>query len=58
MVKKKSRQINLFEPTIFYEHGDALDLLGKNSHIKFDLVITSPPYNVGKEKKSIYGKLN
>lgn len=56
MTNKQQKLLNLFEPTILYERGDALDSLSKFSHIKFDLVITSPPYNIGKEyekKKSI-----
>jgi adenine-specific DNA-methyltransferase len=44
------------EPVVFYEHGNALALLDKYTNRKFDLVITSPPYNIGKEyetKKTI-----
>lgn len=52
MAKKTSEQINLFTPTIIYENGDALSSLDKFSNIKFDLIITSPPYNIGKEYKS------
>lgn len=56
MIKKKPRQIKSFEPSIIYEPGDVMKLLDKFSDIKFDLVVTSPPYNIGKEyetKKSI-----
>jgi len=34
---------------IIYELGDAWEVLNKYSEKKFDLVITSPPYNTGKE---------
>lgn len=44
-------------PSVKYEHGDSAKiLLEKYKDKTFDLVITSPPYNVGKEyetKKSI-----
>lgn len=44
-------------PSIIYEHGDSSKILkDKYKDQEFDLVITSPPYNVGKEyetKKSI-----
>jgi adenine-specific DNA-methyltransferase len=56
MVKKNPKQIALFEPSIIYEHGDVMNSLDKFSNIKFDLVVTSPPYNIGKEyetKRSI-----
>ena len=36
-------------PKIIYEHGDSEKKLEKYSRRKFDLVMTSPPYNVGKE---------
>ena len=39
-----------------YRHGDSKKILKEYKSMKFDLVITSPPYNVGKEyeaKKSI-----
>jgi len=44
------------EPQIIYECGDSATNLKKYQHIPFDLIITSPPYNLGKEyedKKSI-----
>lgn len=37
------------EPRIFFELGDASNILNKYLDMKFDLVITSPPYNIGKE---------
>jgi DNA modification methylase len=37
---------------ILYEHGDAMKVLDKYSRQKFDLIMTSPPYNVGKEYES------
>lgn len=44
---------NSFEKaTYIYDHGDAKELLGKYSDKKFDLIITSPPYNIGKEYES------
>lgn len=52
MAKKTGEQISLFTPTIIYENGDALSSLDKFSNIKFDLIITSPPYNIGKEYES------
>jgi adenine-specific DNA-methyltransferase len=52
MAKKTGKQIKLFTPTIIYEHGDALSSLDKFSSTKFDLIITSPPYNIGKEYES------
>ena len=39
-----------------YEHGDALNILDLHKRKNFKLIITSPPYNVGKEyetRKSI-----
>ena len=48
-------QIEL-SPVVKYELGDSLDILEKHKDLKFDLVITSPPYNVGKKyetKKTI-----
>ena len=56
MTKKNPKQIELFEPSIIYKHGDINSYLNELSQVKFDLIITSPPYNVGKEyetKKSI-----
>jgi adenine-specific DNA-methyltransferase len=56
MSKLEQEQIDLFEPRIIYEQGDANNKLEKYISTKFDLVITSPPYNLGKEyesKKSI-----
>src|SRR5580700_2819656 len=38
------------DPVVRYEHGDSLKILReKYSDGRFDLVITSPPYNIGKE---------
>ncbi|MCB8949168.1 MAG: site-specific DNA-methyltransferase [Ardenticatenaceae bacterium] len=37
------------EPNIIYELGDATDTLSKYADISFDLIMTSPPYNLGKE---------
>jgi adenine-specific DNA-methyltransferase len=36
-------------PLAVYEHGDSAKVLRKYPDKTFDLVITSPPYNVGKE---------
>ncbi|MHB8807630.1 MAG: DNA-methyltransferase, partial [Anaerolineaceae bacterium] len=36
-----------------YKHGDALEELIKLNNRKFDLIITSPPYNTGKEYEKI-----
>jgi DNA modification methylase len=52
MAKKTDKQMGLFSPTILYERGDALAILDEFSNIKFDLIITSPPYNIGKEYES------
>lgn len=56
MSKKRVNGTGLKEnkATIKYEHGDSLEILGnyiKKKHL-FDLIITSPPYNVGKEYES------
>jgi adenine-specific DNA-methyltransferase len=40
------------KPRIVYEHGDSEVKLTKYKNRKFDLIITSPPYNVGKEYES------
>jgi len=53
MTPKLANQTNNFTPTINYEHGDALTSLDKYSDSKFDLIITSPPYNIGKEYETI-----
>ena len=37
------------EPQIVFECGDATTALHKLSDLEFDLIITSPPYNIGKE---------
>jgi adenine-specific DNA-methyltransferase len=57
-MKESSMQYDnqIQEPTIIYKHGDTATVLEKYSHLKFDLVLTSPPYNIGKEyeeRKSI-----
>lgn len=52
MTKQTDKQMDLFTPTILYKKGDALTSLDEFSNIKFDLVITSPPYNIGKEYES------
>lgn len=49
MSKQTSQQMDLFIPTIVYEKGDAFKNLDKFTKVKFDLIITSPPYNIGKE---------
>jgi len=49
MSKQTSQQMDLLTPTIVYEKGDAFKNLDKFSDVKFDLIITSPPYNIGKE---------
>lgn len=36
-------------------HADCLDLMKSISDIKFDLTVTSPPYNIGKEYEKILG---
>lgn len=58
----EKRQKTSTEPLVKYEHGDSLEILRKKYKDKtFDLVITSPPYNVGKEyetQKSIEVYLN
>lgn len=53
-----SRKVNGYQavlnnPTIIYEHGDSAEVI-KRRYLKkkFDLIITSPPYNVGKEYES------
>src|SRR5688572_18958563 len=56
MSKKKVNGTGLQknEPAIKYEHGDSSEILEyyiKEKHL-FDLVVTSPPYNVGKEYES------
>jgi len=51
--KKKVKEplIEYVDPSVEYEiiNGDALKELNKLEDDKFDLIITSPPYNVGKE---------
>lgn len=51
--KKKVKEplIEYVDPSVEYEiiNGDALKELTKFEDDKFDLIITSPPYNVGKE---------
>lgn len=60
MKKLKQGDVNVNKiknPSISYEHGDSATILREKYPDKyFDLIITSPPYNVGKEyetKKSI-----
>lgn len=36
-------------PQIIYQQGDVLEKIKNYSNYKFDLIITSPPYNIGKE---------
>jgi DNA modification methylase len=45
----KKSSLNKTEPIVKYEHGDSAKILRGYPDKKFDLVITSPPYNVGKE---------
>lgn len=51
--KKKVKEplIEYVDPSVEYEiiNGDALKELNRLEDDKFDLIITSPPYNVGKE---------
>ncbi len=50
MKKKASVSKDDKKQSVYYEHGDSAKILEKNYDDKrFDLVITSPPYNVGKE---------
>lgn len=37
------------DQSIIYQKGDALDILDQLSNQQFDLIMTSPPYNLGKE---------
>jgi adenine-specific DNA-methyltransferase len=36
-------------PQVIYQQGDVLEEIKQFSNYKFDLIITSPPYNIGKE---------
>lgn len=47
--KANSQYVVSKAPKIIYEHGDSEKKLKKYNRRKFDLVMTSPPYNVGKE---------
>ncbi len=49
-MKTNELLLDYIDPTLDYqiENGDALDILQKISNRKFDLIITSPPYNIGK----------
>jgi adenine-specific DNA-methyltransferase len=49
-MKIKEPLFNLLNPAIKHEmvHGDSLEKLKKLEDKKFDLIITSPPYNIGK----------
>ncbi|WP_343604330.1 site-specific DNA-methyltransferase [Fluviicola sp.] len=57
MIELSKNENQKMNPSIIYEHGDSFKVLrDKYKDKEFDLVITSPPYNVGKEyetKKSI-----
>ncbi|HET8838760.1 MAG TPA: site-specific DNA-methyltransferase [Flavobacteriaceae bacterium] len=46
----KEPLFDYINPALNYsvEHGDCLNILEKYSQEKFDLIITSPPYNIGK----------
>ena len=55
-MNNQPEQLTQFEPSVIYECGDVITSLEKFSNTKFDLIITSPPYNIGKEyekRKSI-----
>lgn len=41
------------EPVIKYEFGDCKKVIPNINNIKFDLIMTSPPYNVGKEYENV-----
>lgn len=43
----------LSEPRIIFECNDSATALSKFAGVKFDLIITSPPYNIGKEYEVI-----
>lgn len=49
-MKSKEPTINYFNKSLKYKvfNGDALKVLKKIEDDKFDLIITSPPYNIGK----------
>ncbi len=49
-MKVKEPLIDFIRKDIEYQiqKGDSLAILKKNENKKFDLVLTSPPYNVGK----------
>jgi adenine-specific DNA-methyltransferase len=47
--KVNGRYVVLDKPKIIYEHGTSEKKIEKLERKKFDLVMTSPPYNVGKE---------
>jgi DNA modification methylase len=50
MILTKKDEPKIFEKSRFrYEKGDSADVLKSYGDGVFDLVITSPPYNVGKE---------
>lgn len=50
MMKVKEPLIDYISPQINYQvkNGDSLSILKKIEDNKFDLIITSPPYNIGK----------
>jgi adenine-specific DNA-methyltransferase len=52
MASTTAEQLEMFVPTIVYEQGDALTALDSLPDGKFDLIMTSPPYNIGKEYES------
>lgn len=49
MLKKKVDSKIVKNIKCIYRHGDSKKILHEYNKIKFDLIITSPPYNVGKE---------
>ncbi len=51
VISKRQQSCNK-KPKIFYKLGDARVELEKFQKFKFDLIITSPPYNIGKEYES------
>ena len=57
-MKIKESLFNYTNPAVSYSiiNGDSAEILKKYEDEKFDLIITSPPYNIGKAyevKKSI-----